>query len=444
MTEPVRVAFDGKPIELVLGKKRLHLHPEFRLAGAPGAACKDCILVDPDRFYSEIAGFARLKPGEKILIGRANDDLDKIFQFPKSVMKRHLTLANENGQILIRPLDDETETHVCYVQDEAEIDRLNNNSLSNLQHVREIFGGPIQLLEPEEALATIEQAIDILKDEPYRAKDARDRPGGLLQLPDKPVPVIVGDLHAKVDNLLKILSVGRYLEGLESGNAMLVLLGDTVHSEEHDALEEMDSSLLMLDLVCKLKIRFPSRVFCLRGNHETLDESVGKAGVPQGLILREKAQAQRGAKYVERLAEYFDLLPYVARTDDFLAVHAGPTRSNGPLQELIDIRDHPQLAWQLAWNRLQSPVRPAGYTKKDVKAFRERLGVDKGTPLIVSHTPQSFNAAVWTNVGEIKNHHIVYSAYSDRLAVFVRIGREMIPLEYLAEDLVDFANRLGS
>ena len=96
------------------------------------------------------------------------------------------------------------------------------------------------------------------------------------------------------------------------------------------------------------------------------------------------------------------------------------------------------------WNRLQSPVRPAGYTKKDVKAFRERLGVDKGTPLIVSHTPQSLDAAVWTNVGEIKNHHIVYSANRDRLAVFIRVDGEMIPLEYRAEDLVDFANRLGS
>ena len=51
---------------------------------------------------------------------------------------------------------------------------------------------------------------------------------------------------------------------------------------------------------------------------------------------------------------------------------------------LIDIRDHPQLAWQLTWNRIQRPSRPAGYTKKDVKAFRERLGVAKGTPLILS------------------------------------------------------------
>jgi len=198
----------------------------------------------------------------------------------------------------------------------------------------------------------------------------------------------------------------------------------------------------MLDLIFKLKVRFPSRVFCLRGNHESLDEDVGKGGVPQGLILREKAQALRGEKYVERLAEYFELLPYVVKADDFIAVHAGPTRSSVTLRELVDVRDHPQLAWQLTWNRLQRPTRPAGYTKKDVKVFRERLGAEKGTALIVSHTPLSYEGTVWTDAGEIKNHHIVYSANRDRLAIFIRIGREMVPLEYPAEHILEFANRL--
>jgi hypothetical protein len=298
------------------------------------------------------------------------------------------------------------------------------------------------MLSPKKALATMEQAIEVLADEPYRAKDSQGRPGGVLELPSEPTPVIVGDLHAEIDNLLKILSVGNCLEGLESGAVMLLLLGDTVHTQARDRLEEMDSSLLMLDLICKLKIRFPNRVFCLRGNHETLDESVGKAGVAQGLILREKAQARRGSKYVTRLAEYFELLPYVAKTDDFIAVHAGPARWSGTLQDLIDIRDHPQLAWQLTWNRLRGPIRPAGYTKKDVKVFRDKLGVKKGTPLIVSHTPLSFDGTLWADAGEIKNHHVVYSANQDRLAVFVRVGHEMVPLEYPAEPLVDFANRL--
>ncbi len=439
---PIRLDFDGGPIELRLGELKLHLRPETGVASKPGSGSKDFIMLDPKRFYSEVSGFERIGPGVKLLVGRANERLDKIFNFPKSVMKRHLTVANENGQVVIKPLDKETETYVSRVEDEGDIDPLTSLNVRNLRHLREIFGGPIELLSPAEALATIEQVIEVLSDEPYRAKDSRGRPGGLLELPGKPAPVIVGDLHAEVDNLLKILSAGPCLEGLESGEAMLLLLGDTVHTQDPDNLEEMESSLLMLDLVFKLKIRFPKRVFWLRGNHETLDESVGKAGVPQGLILQQKAQALRGTTYVERLAECFERLPYVIKTDDFIATHAGPPRANGSLQDLIEIRDHPQLAWQLIWNRVQLPTRPAGYTKKHVKTFRERLEVDKGTPLIVSHTPLSFDGTIWTDAGEIKNLHVVYSANRDSFAVFIRVGREMVPLVYPTEQVLAFANQL--
>jgi len=442
VTRPVRISRDDSPIELLIGKQKLHLRLETGISAEPQAGAGNWLLIDPEKFYSEVVGFERLDPGSKILIGRANEHLDKIFHFPKSVMKRHLTLANKKGQIVIKPLDGEAETYVSRIEDNLDVDRLRTRNLSNLKHVRKIFGGPIEMLPPEEALATIEQAVDIFRDEPYRVRDSHGNPGGILELPSKLTPVIVGDLHAEVDNLLKILSTDQYLKGLKNGSAVLVFLGDTVHSQRRDSLEEMESSLLMLDLIFKLKIRFPGGVFWLRGNHETLDESVGKAGVPQGLILQEKSRALRGKKYVERLAKVFDLLPYVTKSRDFIAVHGGPTRSSGTLQDFIDIRDHPQLAWQLTWNRLRSPIRPTGYTKKDVKAFRKRLGSEKQTPLIVSHTPLSIEGTVWRDAGDINNHHIVYSANRDRLGVFVRVGQEMIPLEYPVEPVLNFLNEL--
>lgn len=440
--KPVRIARDGKTIELRLGDYRLHLRPETGVAADSLTEGKDWILVDPARYDSEIAGFERLKPGQKIRVGRDNEHLQRIFNFPKSVGRRHLTLSNKDGQIVVKPKNREVETFVLGVEDEGGRDLSKALIRRNLSHLREIFGGPIELLSPDDALSAIEQTIEILSDEPYRPKDSRGRPGGVLELPNEPIPVLVGDLHAEVDNLLKILSEGKYLDGLESGDAMLLLLGDTIHCQDPEALEEMNSSLLMLDLIFRLKVRFPERVFWIRGNHETLDESVGKVGVPQGLVLHQKAQALRGKIYVERLAECFDLLPYVIKTDRFIATHAGPPRSGGKLRNLIDIRDHPQLAWQLTWNRLRTPTRPAGYTKNDVKKFRAILGVEKGTPLIVSHTPQSFDGTVWTNAGDIENHHVVYSANRDRLAVFIRVGGEMIPLEYPVEPVVEFANRL--
>ena len=158
--KPVRIAFDGGPIELVLGKHKLHLRPETGVASEAGSGNKDWILLDPARFYTEVSGFERLEPGAKLLVGRTNERLDKIFNFPKSVMKRHVTVANENGQVLLRPLDRETETYVSRVEDGGETDPSRSLKLRNLRQLREIFGGPIELLSPEEALATIEQAIE--------------------------------------------------------------------------------------------------------------------------------------------------------------------------------------------------------------------------------------------------------------------------------------------
>jgi len=37
-------------------------------------------------------------------------------------------------------------------------------------------------------------------------------------------PIVVGDLHAQLDNLLKILSENSFLDCLERGDAALILL----------------------------------------------------------------------------------------------------------------------------------------------------------------------------------------------------------------------------
>jgi len=435
MKAPLSVVLDGKPIRLDLGKQHLWLFGDVLTRVIPGAAVGDMLLVDPDRYFSGIAGFARIRPGESLVIGRGNEELDRVFGFPKSVKKRHLKLTNEGGEILLEPLDIERDTFVSSVDDPTAIARIWANRQDNLRSVTEIFDGPIELLPPDQAMAAIKGMNELLRDDPYRAQDSQGQPGGLLDLPRDVTPIIVGDLHAQIDNLLSILSANHFLEGLRSGTAALILLGDTVHREEDGMLEEMESSLLMLDLIFKLKIRFPRNVFYLRGNHESFDESVGKAGVPQGQIFRRQVKLLRGSSYAKRLAECFDLLPYVVRSEDFIACHAGPTRRRVSPRELINIRAHPKLAHELTWNRLRRPSYPGGYSKKDVKSFRQQLGVAKHTPFIVSHTPVTSQGAVWTDLAGIKNHHVVFSARPDKVAVMIRDRHEMIPLMYPVEPL---------
>ena len=440
VTRPIRIASARRGIGLTLGKQSLRLYPEVPLASEAGG--KNWLVVDPDRYFSSLAGFARLEVGQTMLVGRANPALGTIFNFPKSVMRRHLALANDNGDIIVKPLDEEGITHIFSIPESAGVDWLIGRRLANLKRLRTIFGGPIELLKPSAALAAIDQVHAILCDEAYRPMDSQQRPGGLLDLPDTLTPIVVGDIHAQVDNLLKILSLDGCLDGLEREDAYLLFLGDLVHREGEAELEEMDSSLLTLDLLFKLKSRFPKSVFFLRGNHESFDGEVGKGGVPQARLLWHHARALRGKKYARRLAECFDMLAYVARSRNFIACHGGAPRRKLAIEDVIDLQNDPALSRELQWNRLRRTGRPDGYAKKDVKRFRKALDVEKETPFIVSHTPLSRTGAFWIDAGDIAAHHIMFSANPERLAIFLGSGGEMVPLEYPGEPLLAVANSL--
>lgn len=108
-------------------------------------------------------------------------------------------------------------------------------------------------------------------------------------------------------------------------------------------------------------------------------------------------------------------------------------------EKIIDIHRHPRLRHQLTWSRLKTPGLPAGYTKSEVAAFKKAMGLAKTDPLIVSHSPPDDKETVWVHVGGVKNHHLVYSARSDRVGVFTRVGSRIVPLVYISrprEELV--------
>ena len=84
-----------------------------------------------------------------------------------------------------------------------------------------------------------------------------------------------------------------------------------------------------------------------------------------------------------------------------------------------------------------------GYTRSDVRRFRKSLNLDETTPFIVAHYPQSRHETLWLNVEGIAHHHVVYSAQSDRLALFTRVQGEISPQVYPSESLLAPVNRLA-
>ncbi len=433
------VDHDDAPFRLMLGKQELQFHPETALAAKGKQPAKDWLVIDPDRFFTKISGFARIRRGETILVGRENEEWVRIFDFPKSVAKRHLKISNKKGDLGIKTVDPDGETAIAALNDEGCLDK---GRVKNLRRLRKIFGGPIELREPDDALKTLENVNGILRKEAYRPADWKGRPGGVLELPGDLTPIVVSDLHARVDNLLKVLSENNFLEGLATGSACLVFLGDAPHSELDGELEDMDSSVLIMDIILRLKEQFPENVFYIRGNHDSFSPDIGKGGVPQAVLFRKRLRELRGKAYERRMALFFERLPLIVKAPGFIACHGGPPRAEVGYEKLVNIRKHPDLLRDLVLGRMKRSSSPAGYTKGEVKKFRRSLGVDKETPLLVGHSPLSRLETVWLNAGEIENHHIVFSALPHCLAIFVGTETGMIPLIYPGEPLLELINSL--
>ena len=435
----VRVPLGGLPIEISLGlnDKRLHLYPETRL-NARGEPIRlgSFIIVDPSAHRRRISGFLRLTPKSWLSLGSADMLQQALFNYPAAIDEEHLVVIHGRDALVFRNLSDAgTAIGPAPAEDGWLREKL-------WRRLRALFGGSIALLPRDEAMQLIEDVNRLLQKEIHRPIDERGMPGGLLRLPSTLTPIIVADLHARIDNLLTVLSQNAFLDALEQGTAALVIIGDAVHSEMDGQLREMESSMLMMDLIFRLKLRFPEQVFYLRGNHDSFSEDMSKDGIPQGLLWARELGERRGTAYLKAMEEFYRLLPYVAVSENFVACHAAAPISKISSEMLVQIHRHPKLVIELISNRLQRPNRPQGYHRRDVKRFRQCLQVKPETPLIVGHTPIDRENTLWLDVDGIANHHVLFSANPEQVGVFTRVGGTMIPLVYPVDALTPIINAL--
>ncbi|MGB6362528.1 MAG: metallophosphoesterase, partial [Thermoanaerobaculia bacterium] len=427
----VRVGLRDLPVEITVGPQKLQAHPELIPAEAPETRTQNVILLDPEEYSTRISGFVRLEPGDRTRIGKGEEDYQISLQLPEDILPR-LEITNDGEWLKVSDLHSPTGSEVSTLEDPGEGGLLARDRAQRLERVLEIFGGPLRPLERTEALAVLEAVNDNLERDPFRPPDSRGLPGGLVELPARLTPVLVGDLHANLNNLLTILSENRFVEEMAEDRAAVILLGDAVHLEDGDRISEMDSSMLVMDLIFKCMLAFPGRFVYLLGNHDSFSHEVTKEGVEQGRIWKQRLREERGDRYVEQMQRFYDLSPYVVMSEDFICCHAGPPMGGVSREKVIDIHNHPRLQHQLTWTRLKTPGKPAGYTKGEVGAFKKAMGLAKTHPLIVSHTPADEKGTVWVNVGGVKHHHLVYGARPGTVAAFTRVGSRIVPLIYFS------------
>ena len=423
-----------------MGKQTLILSPAPDIAAAREASVSDFILYDPKRYGHGVAQFQRLPPGSTLAIDRKIEYQKPMFSSPRDAFRRQFSVTHAGDSLIFRDPISELGTYISLTGEARKIPGHTLMRRTALQQVVEIFGGPLQPLSPPEAIATLKQVNALLRNEAGHPPDSLGNPGGVLQLPENVTPVIVGDLHARIDNLLTILSENAVLGSLEKGTAVLVILGDAVHSEEPGKLDEMDSSLLMMDLIFRLKLRFPGRVYYLVGNHDSFLHELMKQGIPQGLLWEKHVLSTRGEEYKTELELFYQQSALLVLANDFFACHAGPARRKVSPQVMVDVRQFPDIVHDITWNRIRTPAFPAGYTRNDVRQFRKGLEIDSETPFIVGHYPCSVDETLWLNVGQIKQHHVVISSRPDQAGLFVCIDGRPVPQQYPVEALLAWLN----
>jgi hypothetical protein len=435
-----RIPLSGKPFEVQMGQQTVRLYPDLPVDDSGRAPPYDYLLFDPERANAGISHALRLRPGEKLDVSHRQVGHKNVFSHPRDAFRRHLQLTHEGDALVFRDYVAELGTYVSVLADDAEKSWLAHRRTAALERVAELFGGPIAPLAPDEARVTIREVNELMRDEPYRREDAEGNRGGLLELPPEVTPVLIGDLHGRMESLLKMLSENAYLESLERGDAALIFLGDAVHGEDSGGLEDMDGSVLVMDLIFKLKIRFPDRVFFVVGNHDSFSPDVMKGGVAQGLLWAKHLNRLRGESYRDEMDLFYHRCPLVVASEDFVACHAAPPVQQVTAETLVNVRQFPNIVHDLTWNRVRTQRFPAGYTRRHIKAFRSSLGLADDAAVIVGHYPRSADGTVWCDVEQIEGHHILYSAAADKLAVFTRVDGEMIPQVYPAETLRDWLN----
>jgi len=438
-----RIAYDGYPFTIRFGTRTLLFSPEISFRKKKQILSKNWVVTDPEGQDTGMRGFTLIQRRESVMIGRANDDYHQLFRFPKKVAKRHLQVVNLNGDLVITPLDDRKRVEVRRGDHPGYHARIREKRQRIINRIRSFYGGAVHRLPPDDALRQIREVNAILAAEPFRPRNAAGRPGALVELLDTVQVLVVGDLHARVNNLLKILSENKLLPRLTTGDAYLVILGDAVHPEVPGEMEDMESSVLIMDLILQLKRRFPRNFFYLRGNHDSFNPGISKDGIPQGILMKKRLMELRGRDYVDEMERFHGLLPYIAKSSSFVACHAAPPWRKVSRKKLINLKPGSKIARELITGRLKRSNSLAGYGAGDVKRFRKSLDLPKHAPFIVGHTPYDSDSTLWRNVHQIKGHHVVYSGRPEGPGAFLQVNKKMIPLRFSAEPLMEIINKMG-
>jgi hypothetical protein len=271
------------------------------------------------------------------------------------------------------------------------------------------------------AVEKLEMAIRgmLSMDASLRPPASDRRRGGLISFgkTDRREVIIIGDLHGNVRNLKAILRHDGNLTNVRDDKAFIIFLGDAVHEEQSGRLASMDTSITIMNLIIHLMAKYPDNIAYIIGNHDTYAPELAKNAIRQGELYHKAVVKAHGKKYADMMQDFFDTLPAFVIHPRFLAVHGGPVRGGVTRHELINIRSHPGLLWELTWNRInetRSTPSMKEYGPQDLDDLRRDVECPPRVPVIVGHNPMwkwGAQDSIWIDPLGAHDHVILVSSH---------------------------------
>jgi predicted phosphodiesterase len=280
----------------------------------------------------------------------------------------------------------------------------------------------------------IEKVISTIENNPQRLKNDYGDPGGLIDLSKQNHELIViGDLHGSIENLKAIVDHEDNKKKLKKDKLILLIIGDGVHNDQVGQMLEMDSSLLVLEEVFNLFLKYKDNIIYIRGNHDTFDSRLAKSAIKQGLEFKNHLLEHRGEQYVEKVNEFFESLPVFVIGRDYAITHGGPVRHGATKTEVINIVDNDDFYHQLIWNRLhefRGTPSLKEYNEQDIRKMNIKMNLPELAPFIVGHNPMwttGDRTGIWKDIIGIKNHYIIYTNIGTKGPYLLLSNSEVIP-----------------
>ena len=126
---------------MIIGSQQLFFHPEIPLGVKKNSVEKNWLInTEQGCSTKQINGFARIRVGETVIIGRENKPYNALLKFSSKVAQRHVSVTNRSGDLVITPLDIDHPVKIARFDNLDYRERMQTTRYNSLLQMQKIFG----------------------------------------------------------------------------------------------------------------------------------------------------------------------------------------------------------------------------------------------------------------------------------------------------------------